>query len=268
MRILELAFRERIEKKLQREEKSYEIEQLMKEKRSEEYEVLEEVFDRSTLMVIYDFLNSGTIDRIYGVVKAGKESRVYWGKDREGREIAIKIYLTVSAEFRRGMLKYIEGDPRFKNVKRDTRSLIFAWAQKEFKNLEQALTAKVKVPKPIAVKNNVLIMEFIGKNGVSAPSLKEQLPQNPEKTYRVLLSYLKRLYRKAELVHGDLSEYNVMLWKGLPVLFDMSQAVPISHPMASFLLNRDIININRFFSRLGVEVLPVEEVYRRVTGGG
>ncbi|MCS7114908.1 MAG: serine protein kinase RIO [Nitrososphaerota archaeon] len=263
-----MAFRERIEKKLQREEKSYEIEQLMKEKRSEEYEVLEEVFDRSTLMVIYDFLNSGTIDRIYGVVKAGKESRVYWGKDREGREIAIKIYLTVSAEFRRGMLKYIEGDPRFKNVKRDTRSLIFAWAQKEFKNLEQALTAKVKVPKPIAVKNNVLIMEFIGKNGVSAPSLKEQLPQNPEKTYRVLLSYLKRLYRKAELVHGDLSEYNVMLWKGLPVLFDMSQAVPISHPMASFLLNRDIININRFFSRLGVEVLPVEEVYRRVTGGG
>ncbi|MEM1539279.1 MAG: serine protein kinase RIO [Candidatus Bathyarchaeia archaeon] len=262
-----MSFRERVEKRLQREEKNYEIEQLMKEKRSEEYEVLEEVFDRSTLMVIYDFLNNGTIDKIYGVVKAGKESRVYWGKNREGEEIAIKIYLTVSAEFRKGMLKYIEGDPRFKGVKHDTRSLIFAWAQKEFKNLEQALAAKVRVPKPIAVKNNVLVMEFIGENGVCAPSLKEQPPESPEKIYKILLLYLKRLYRRAELVHGDLSEYNVMIWKGRPVLFDLSQAVPVSHPMAHFLLNRDINNINRFFSRLGVEVLPVDEVYRRITSG-
>ncbi|MEM2147188.1 MAG: serine protein kinase RIO [Candidatus Bathyarchaeia archaeon] len=263
-----LAFREHVEKKLNREEKSYEIEQLMKEKRSEEYEVLEEVFDRSTLMVIYDFLNKGTIDKIYGVVKAGKEARVYWGKDKQGRELAIKIYLTVSAEFRKGMLKYIEGDPRFRGVKRDTRSLIFAWAQKEYKNLEQAIMAKVKVPKPIAVKNNVLIMEFIGKNGVSAPSLKEQPPQNPEKIYEILVSYVERLYQKAELVHGDLSEYNIMVWKGRPVIFDVAQAVPLSHPMANFLLNRDIANINRFFSRLGVEVLPAEEFYRRVTGVG
>jgi RIO kinase 1 len=124
------------------------------------------------------------------------------------------------------------------------------------------------VPKPIAVKNNVLIMEFIGRNGVSAPSLKEQYPKNPEKVYKTLISYLKRLYQRAELVHGDLSEYNIMIWKGLPIIFDMSQAVPLSHPMANFLLNRDIANINRFFSRLGVEVLPAEELYRRVTGSG
>jgi RIO kinase 1 len=111
-------------------------------------------------------------------------------------------------------------------------------------------------------------MEFIGRNGVSAPSLKEQYPKNPEKIYKTLISYLKRLYQRAELVHGDLSEYNIMIWKGCPIIFDMSQAVPLSHPMASFLLNRDIANINRFFSRLGVEVLPAEEVYRRVTGSG
>jgi len=268
MRIIKLAFRERVEKRLHEEEKEYEIEQLMKEKRSEEYEVLEEVFDRSTLMVIYDFMNSGTIDRIYGVVKAGKESRVYWGKDKAGNELAIKIYLTVSAEFRKGMLKYIEGDPRFKNVRRDTRSLVFAWAQKEFKNLEQALAAKVRVPKPIAVKNNVLIMEFIGKNGISAPSMKEQPPEDPYKVYKMIITNLKRLYQKAELVHGDLSEYNIMIWRGRPVFFDMSQAVPLSHPMADFLLNRDIANINRFFSRLGVEVLSPNEFYRVVTGVG
>jgi len=240
----------------------------MKEKRSEEYEVLEEVFDRSTLMVIYDFLNKGTISEIHGVVKAGKESRVYWGKDKNGNELAIKIYLTVSAEFRKGMLKYIEGDPRFKGVRHDTRSLIFTWAQKEFRNLEQATAAKVRVPKPVTVKNNVLIMEFIGKNGVSAPSMKEMPPKHPEKIYETLLNYLKRLYRKAELVHGDLSEYNIMIWKGRPILFDMAQAVSISHPMANFLLRRDLTNLNRFFNRLSVRVPSIEECYEKVTGHG
>ena len=263
-----MSFEERVRKKLRKKEKKYETEQLMKEKRSEEYEVLEEVFDRSTLMVIYDFMNKGTIDEIYGVVKAGKESRVYWGKNKDGKELAIKIYLTVSAEFRKGILKYIEGDPRFRNVKRDTRSLIFAWAQKEFRNLEQATAAKVRVPKPIAVRNNVLIMEFIGKNGVCAPSMKEQTPKNPEKIYKILLKYLKRLYSKAELVHGDLSEYNIMIWKGRPILFDMSQAVPLAHPLADFLLRRDLNNLNKFFKKLGVKVLSAEECYRMVTGYG
>ncbi|MGB9756221.1 MAG: serine protein kinase RIO [Candidatus Bathyarchaeales archaeon] len=263
-----MSHRRVIEKRLHRKEKEYETEQLMKEKRSEEYEVLEEVFDRSTLMVIYDFLNKGTIDEIHGVVKSGKESRVYWGKDKQGNELAIKIYLTVSAEFRKGMLKYIEGDPRFKGVRHDTRSLIFAWAQKEFKNLELATMAGVRVPKPIAVKNNVLIMEFIGENGVSALSMKEQPPKNPEKTYNTLLTYLKRLYNKAELVHGDLSEYNIMIWKNQPVIFDMSQAVPLSHPMADFLLHRDLTNLNKYFSRLGVKVPSVEECYRRITESG
>ena len=261
-----MSFRKRVEKRLLKKEKAYETEQLMKEKRSEEYEVLEEVFDRSTLMVIYDFLNKGVIDEIYGVVNAGKESRVYWGKDKQGNELAIKIYLTVAAEFRKGMLKYIEGDPRFKSVKRDTRSLVFAWAQKEFRNLSQAVSAKVKVPKPIAVKKNVLIMEFIGKKGISAPSMKEQQPKNPEKPYKALLTYLRRLYRNAELVHGDFSEYNIMIWRGRPVLFDVSQAVPLSHPLADSLLHRDLKNLNRYFHRLSIEVLSIDECYKKVTG--
>jgi RIO kinase 1 len=233
---------------------------------SSERATVEEVFDQATLMVIYSFLNSGVLYEIHGVVNAGKEARVYWGKNKEEKELAVKIYLTASAEFRKGMLKYIEGDYRFKGVKRDTRSLIFAWAQKEFTNLEQASRAKVRVPKPIAVKNNVLVMEFIGKDGVSAPSLKEQLPSNPAKVYNTLLTYVERLYRKAELVHGDLSEYNIMMWKGNPVIFDMSQAVPTSHPMAKFFLQRDLTNVNRFFSRLDVKVLSVDEAYRQVVG--
>jgi len=233
---------------------------------SSERATLEEVFDQSTRMVIYRFLTEGILNEVNGVVSAGKEARVYWGKNKEGKDLAVKIYLTSSAEFKKGMFKYIEGDYRFKGVKHDTRSLIFAWAQKEFRNLEQAFQAKVNVPKPIAVKSNVLVMEFIGKNGRSAPSMKEQLPANPEKAYKLVLTYLTRLYRKADLVHGDLSEYNIMVWKGKPVVFDMSQSVPSSHPLAKFLLERDLTNVNRFFSRLGVKVLEVDEAYRRIVG--
>ena len=262
-----MSYRKKVEKKLKRKEKQYEITRLMKEKRSEEYEVLEEVFDRSTLMTIYDFMNKGTIDEIHGVVKAGKEARIYWGKDSDGKELAIKIYLTVSAEFKKGMLPYIEGDPRFAHVRRDTRSLVYAWAQKEFKNLQTAAAAKIKVPQPIDVSNNVLIMEFIGKNGVPAPLLRETALRKPERVYRQLLNYVRMLYQQAGLVHGDLSEYNIMLWKNQPVLFDISQAVPLQHPMANQLLRRDLENLHRYFKKLNIEVLPLEEMYGRVTSG-
>jgi RIO kinase 1 len=257
-----------VDKRLLKKERAYETEQLMKEKRSEELEVLEEVFDRSTLMVVYDFLNTGVLGSIYGVVSAGKESRVYWAKDSAGKELAVKIFLTVSAEFRKGMLPYIEGDPRFKGVKHDTRSLVFTWARKEYRNLEQATWARVRVPRPVAVKKNVLLMAFIGKDGKSAPLLRERYPASPRKVYDEILVSLERLYSKAELVHGDLSEYNIMMWKGHPVLFDVSQSVPVSHPMADSLLRRDLTNVNRFFSRLGVDVLSIENCYRRVTGHG
>jgi RIO kinase 1 len=257
-----------VDKELSRKEKRYETEQLMKEKHSEEYEALEEVFDRSTLMTIYAFLNKGVIDQIFGAVKAGKESKLYWGKDKEGKVLAIKIFLTISSEFKRGMIPYIEGDPRFAHIKRDTRSLVYAWAQKEFKNLTQAVEAGVKVPKPIDISHNVLIMEFIGEEGESAPLLRETEIKNPKRIYNLVLGSVKKLYQKAKLVHGDLSEYNIMLWKNQPVLFDVSQAVPLEHPMADQLLRRDLENVNRYFKRLGVEVLSLEEAYSKVKGSG
>jgi RIO kinase 1 len=233
---------------------------------TKERATVEEVFDQTTRLVVFDLLNAGVLYEVNGVVNSGKEARVYWGKNKEGTDLAVKIYLTSSAEFKKGMLKYIEGDPRFKGVKRDTRSLIAVWAQKEFRNLKEAFEAKVPVPKPIAVKSNVVVMEFIGENGVSAPSLKEQLPKNAERTYRLLITYLRRLYKKAKLVHGDLSEYNILMCKSKPVIFDMSQAVSVQHPMADFLLRRDLANLNRFFSKLNVRVVPLEELYGKVVG--
>ena len=263
-RLREKAKRKRLEHKLRVVEKR---DKMLIKDLSTERAVMEEVFDRSTLMTIYDLMNKGTIDEIYGVLKAGKEARIYWGRNRDGRELAIKIYLTASAEFKRGMLPYIRGDPRFTHVRGGTRSLIYAWAQKEFKNLKRARRVGVRVPEPIAVNKNVLIMEFIGENGVSAPLMKETSLRNPEQVYRRLLAHVKRLYQKAELIHADFSEYNIMIWKNQPVLFDVSQAVTLKHPMADQFLRRDLENLYKYFKRLGVDVLSVEEMHRRVTGG-
>jgi len=239
----------------------------MKNKRSEDYQVIEEVFDKPTLMVIYDFMNKGTINEIHGVVNAGKEARIYWGKDSAGNELAIKIYLTSSAEFKKGMLPYIEGDQRFAHVRRDTRSLIYTWAQKEFKNLQRAQEAGVNVPKALAVQKNVLIMEFIGKKGERAPLMKEIALEDPKKVFKLVLTHLKRLYRKAGLVHADLSEYNIMIWKAKPIIFDVAQSVLVSHPMADKFLHRDLENLHKYFKRQVPDILSVDEMYERITSG-
>jgi RIO kinase 1 len=76
---------------------------------SAERATLEEVFDQSTLMVIYGFLNSGVLDEVHGVVSAGKEARVYWGKSREGKDLAVKIYLTASQPHRSAKQRACDG---------------------------------------------------------------------------------------------------------------------------------------------------------------
>jgi len=237
---------------------------LMREKRSEELEALEQVFDKSTLMVIYHMLDTGKLAKISGAVRSGKEAKVYWGLGSKKNEIAIKIYLTLSAEFKKGRLAYIEGDPRFERTRTDTRSLVYVWAQKEFKNLKQAHAANVRVPRPIAVAKNVLLMDFVGKNGEPAPLLRETVLKNPKKVYNELISSIRLLYQKASLVHGDLSEYNIMIWRGHPVIFDVSQAVATEHPMADRLLMRDILNLNRYFHQIGVETGIESDIYDQV----
>ncbi|MGE5532913.1 MAG: serine protein kinase RIO [Bacillota bacterium] len=264
--MLDIMSRKAQERLAHKERRVERRDKMLNHDRSKERATVEEVFDQTTRMVVFDMLNSGILYELNGAVSSGKEAKVYWGTDKEGTDLAVKIYLTSSAEFKKGMHKYIEGDPRFKDVKHDTRSLMAVWAQKEFRNLKEANAAKVRVPKPVAVKSNIVVMEFIGKDGASAPSFKEQPPAHPEKVYKIIVTYIKRLYQKAKIVHGDLSEYNIMMWKGKPVVFDVSQSVSIQHPMADFMLRRDIENINRFFKRLDVDVYPIEELYTMVVG--
>ena len=228
--------------------------------------VMEEVFDKSTLMTVYHLLNQNVIEQIVGTLKSGKESRIYYGLGSEGERIAIKIYLTTSSEFRKGMLTYLVGDPRYKVRKRDSRSLTFLWTRKEFENLHQAYSVGIRVPQPIHFEKNVLVMEFIGEDSVPAPTLKEKAPEHPEKMYGLLLEIVRLLYREAKLIHSDLSEYNIMHLDNDPILFDMSQSVRIEHPLADKFLLRDLNNLNHFFKKNGVKTREVNSLYKWVTG--
>jgi RIO kinase 1 len=232
-------------------------------KRSEEEQALEAVFDRQTLFTLYSMINRGLLDYLNGVVRSGKEARVYWGV-KNGEDVAVKLFYTVTTSFKNRSV-YISGDKRFQRFPKSGRAMIFEWVRKEFKNLTQAYEAGVPVPQPIHVEKNVLMMEFIGKDGKPAPTLAD-LGQAVLKDYNVLIRHIKKLYREAGLVHGDLSEFNIFKHNQRIVIFDFASAVDRDHPMAEEFLLRDIRNINRFFSRSGVGVKDPEEILREVRG--
>ncbi len=252
--------------KADRRYKRHERENRFLKKSSEDYQVIEEVFDKPTMMVIQKMVNHGTIKSLQSHFAAGKESKVFIAEGPDGSPpLAVKIYLTVSAEFKKRM-QYIAGDPRFTEIKKDTRSFIAAWARKEFKNLKAAHSAGVRVPAPVAVEKNVLVMEFIGDD---QGRLAEQL-ENLQVTaddYRETVGQLTMLYQKANLVHADLSEYNVFKNpKGEIMLLDFGSAVDIRHPHSKQFLVRDVENINRFFTKRGIDVIDTDLLIEKITG--
>ncbi|MEA3255111.1 MAG: serine protein kinase RIO [Candidatus Altiarchaeota archaeon] len=220
------------------------------EKKQSEYElrkISEGVFDKSTLMALYKLFRRGCLDELKGIVSTGKESRVYhglWGD----KEVAVKIYSIEASDFKT-MEKYIRGDHRFPRW-RNRRQLIYIWAHKEFQNLARVY-GKIKCPEPIAVEKNILVMSFIGEEGVSAPRMKDHPPDDLEECLKKILGYIREIY-KLDLVHCDLSEYNVLNW-GQPYLIDFSMGVLLDHPLAEELLHRDVRNILTYFRKLGIE---------------
>ena len=222
---------------------------------------LESVFDERTIFQLNKLTVNGPLDRVEGIISAGKEANVYLAYDLEGNEVAIKIY-KIDSNTSKWMRNYIVGDPRFKRIPHNISKIIYLWAGKEYKNLKRAEKAGLRVPKPIFVKNNILIMEYIGFGPIPAPKLKDI--KDPKEIISLLddiLEMMKLLYQKAKLVHGDLSEFNILYHNQQPVIIDISQAVSIQHPKAEIYLVRDIKNIFNFFQKLGIEMPNPEEFY-------
>src|ERR671914_2270372 len=234
-------------------------------KMSEDYDVFDNVFDMPTLMTINELRRDGIIQYIKSSLAAGKESKVYLAIAPDGSLLTVKIYLIVSAEFKKRM-QYIAGDPRFSDIKRGSRSLIMAWARKEFKNMHTAHAAGVRVPLPIAVKKNVLVMEFVADSeGNPMPALinTEEITLND---YQQVIEQMTMLYQKAKLVHADLSEYNIFKTNLGIMLFDFGSAIDIQHPNSKRFLLRDVLNINRFFEKRGIKVLNTAQVLEEIRG--
>ena len=234
-------------------------------KMSEDYDVFDNVFDMPTLMTINELRRDGIIQYIETSLAAGKESKVYLAVAPDSSLRIVKIYLIVSAEFKKRM-QYIAGDPRFSDIKRGSRSLIMTWARKEFKNMHTAHAAGVRVPLPIAVKKNVLVMEFVADSeGNPMPALinTEEITLND---YQQVIEQMTMLYQKAKLVHADLSEYNIFKTNLGIMLFDFGSAIDIQQPNSKQFLFRDVSNINRFFEKRGIEVLPTAQVIEKIRG--
>lgn len=223
--------------------------------------VIESVFDERTVFHLNKILVNGPLKRIEGIISAGKEANVYLAYDLDGKEVAVKIY-KIDSNTSRWMKKYIIGDPRFKKIPQNVSKIIFLWASKEFKNLKRAYKADLRVPKPLFIRNNILIMEYIGFESIPAPVLKDiKNPKEPLNLFNEVLSFIKLLYQKAKLVHGDLSEFNILYHNQSPVVIDISQAVAIQHPKAEVYLARDIKNIFRYFDKLGIEIPDPTDFY-------
>ena len=174
------------------------------------------VFGRRTLLTVYYLINKGLISKIGGELSRGKEAAVFSARTSDGRIVAVKIYRPYTS-FK--LERLLRSDPRFGYVKKS--GVISAWARKEFKNLALFQEAGVRVPKPIFVRENVLLMEFIGVNSLPAPTYHDAPPENPEEAYAQVIAYMKKAY-SAGIVHGDLSEYNI-LNMGEPVFIECAQ---------------------------------------------
>ncbi|XVH30276.1 serine/threonine-protein kinase Rio1 [Haloferacaceae archaeon DSL9] len=231
-------------------------------KDADQFKVEQSVFDDATFAALYKLVQDGYVEAFGGPISTGKEANVYEALGPDETEIAVKVYRINASDFRH-MRDYLEGDPRFEGISNNKSDVVLAWTRKEFANLERAQQAGVRVPTPIAVERNVLVMELVGQADDRARRLAEVAVENPETAYEVVKEYMRRLHR-AGLVHGDLSEYNMIIHEGELVIIDLGQAVTVHHPNAEEFLRRDCRNVAKFFTRQGIDV-EGEDLFSFVT---
>ncbi|MGP8073314.1 MAG: serine protein kinase RIO [Thermoplasmata archaeon] len=226
-------------------------------------DLLDQFFDHSTLLAVSRLINRGLFDSIDRPIATGKEGGVF--RASVGEEFrAVKIYRIANTTFH-NLPPYALEDLRRETSVRNFGGLIFAWTRREHTILCRLADADVRAPKPYGHFRNILVMEYIGNAHGAAPRLRDAQIDHPGEIYEELVRQIGRMVKIAKLVHGDLSPYNTLLYEEEVVLIDVAQAVPVTHPQAFALLERDISNYAKFLSRLGFEVEPDE--FLRAVGG-
>jgi RIO kinase 1 len=224
---------------------------------------MDEVFDKSTLHALEKLISDKVLDILDFPISTGKEGNVFRGVTPDKTYVAVKIYRTSNSTFKH-ISEYIIGDPRFSSLPKNRRDVIFAWTQKEFKNLERLNRVGISAPKPIAKIKNVLVMEYIGDEEQPAPLLKDVKLDDPELIFNKLIDFISIMYKKAELVHSDMSAFNVLMHDSKPYLIDLGQGVLLEHPQAYEFLKRDIYNIVSYFKKFNIKA-DEKQIYMDIT---
>ncbi|MBD3189904.1 MAG: serine/threonine protein kinase [Candidatus Heimdallarchaeota archaeon] len=173
----------------------------------------------------------------------GKESDVLIGYDEDENELVVKIHRVGRPSFTRSkkLRGYIGGRGHINWLYRSRLS-----AQREYEGLKKARAVDAKVPQPIDANRHVIVMNFFnGLDLVDFPYLEQ-----PEKLFNDIISELQKLVVEGGIIHGDLSEYNILITEEEDfLLIDFPQFVAADHPNARELLKRDVRNICNFFKK-------------------
>mmetsp|Transcript_5695 Transcript_5695/g.14221 ORF Transcript_5695/g.14221 Transcript_5695/m.14221 type:complete len:597 (-) Transcript_5695:161-1951(-) len=259
----------------------------------------EQCLDPRTRLMLFKMLSNGILDKIDGCLSTGKEANVYYAKAgkkaasfkmtkgrsnsaeksdpaRNGNtdivdvsEFAIKIYKTSILVFK-DRDKYVSGEHRWRKgyCKSNPRKMVKVWAEKELRNYRRIHSAGIPCPTPIFLKAHILLMEFLGDNGWPSPRLKDAglSERHMREAYVQTILIMRHLYQRCKLVHGDLSEYNLLWHKKKVYVIDVSQSVETDHPSALDFLRKDASNVNDYFSKVGnLNVMTTRQLFEFIT---
>ena len=209
-------------------------------------------------LAINAFVKARAIEAFGKSLGIGKEADVFDALDAQDSRVAVKFHRLGRISFRQTKRK--------RDYLVEHTSWLFQSrlaAEKEFQALKIAFANGVAVPKPIKQNRHAIVMGII--EGAELSKYKEI--ERPKRVLKEILKNVRKVYLKAGLVHGDLSEYNIILQPDMHILIiDWPQAVRVNHPSAQSLLNRDIRNVLVYFKRKYRVSTKTPEVYDYVTG--
>ena len=214
-------------------------------------------------------IDDGVIDEVLLSLKSGKEATVYVVRSGEQMRCA-KVYRNMAQRSFQKRAQYQEG--RKVRGSRQARAIAkstsfgrgeqeAAWKNAEVDALYQLVAADVRVPRPQGYFDGVLIMELVtDDDGNPAPRLGEvELSATTAREYHGFL--IRQVVRMLciGLIHGDLSEFNVLIAPDGPVIIDLPQAVNAAgNNAARTMLERDVNNLRSTLGRFAPELLATE----------
>ena len=214
-------------------------------------------------------IDDGVIDEVIRSLKSGKEATVYLVRSG-GQVRCAKVYRDMAQRSFQKRAKYqegrkVRGSRQARAISKSTRfgrkEQEAAWKNAEVDALYKLVLAGVRVPKPYGYFNDTLIMELVtDAAGDPAPRLGEVdlSPETAREYHRFIVQQIVRML-SIGLIHGDLSEFNVLVGSDGPVIIDLPQAVNAAGNNGAFaMLERDVNNIRGTLGRFAPELLDTE----------